>query len=229
MTATYAYPVQRTAAVPGAQQKLKNNKFIIYFAVGFAALVVLISLVVVLLKPSTTLCHFTCGPEMGPRLLAPTFYQSSSFGYRVEYDGNEFKAKQTSAGVQLDLQGGGGGFVVYSAKSGSDVSGALQEAFNGINTNQFQNIHEIEAIPGAEIGLVEGQGVAYSGSFIPQGGGQAVPVAIGVMASTFNNLTISVLAIDVQDLSSPQTFPLGFADGTFLDAPITNTIWPGQP
>jgi hypothetical protein len=229
MTATYSYPVQSVASVPGARQKLDTKNFLLYGGIIFAGVVVIIALIAVLNKPSTTLCHFTCGPDVGPRLSAPTFYQNSSFNYRVEYDNKYFAAKPSSSGVQLTLQGGGGGFLVYAATSGSDVNGALQKAFSGINTNAFQNITEIEPVPGAEIGLVEGDGVAYSASYVPQGGGKSIPVSIAVMASTSNNVTISVVAIDAQDFSSPTTFPLGFADGTFLDGPLTNTIWPGQP
>jgi hypothetical protein len=228
-TATYSYPVQSVASVPGARQKLSAKTFLLYGGILFAGVVVLIALIAVLLKPSTTLCHFTCGPDVGPRLAAPTYYQNSTFGYRVEYDGNYFKPAASSSGVELSMTGGGGGTLSYSATSGSDVNGALQKAFNSLNTNAFQNITEIEPIPGAEIGLVEGEGVAYSASYIPQGGGRSIPVSIAVMASTYNNVTISVIAVDSQDFSSPTTFPLGFADGTFLDGPLTNTIWAGQP
>jgi hypothetical protein len=228
-TATYnSYPIQSVASVPGARQKLSTSTFLLYGGILFAGLVVIIALIAVLNKPTTTLCHFTCGPDVGPRLSAPTYYQNSTFGYRVEYDGNYFKPTASSSGVQLSLTVGGGGFIHYSATSGSDVNGAMQKAFNGLNTNAFQNISEIEPIPGAEIGLVEGQGVAYSASYVPQGGGKSIPVSIAVMASTFNNVTISVVAIDTTDLSSPITFPLGFADGELLDGPLTNTVWAGQ-
>jgi hypothetical protein len=76
-TASYGYPVVRATSVPGAGQKLRNPHFLIIVGVSLAVLVAAITLITVALKPTLQLCHFTCGPEVGPRLLAPTSFTSS--------------------------------------------------------------------------------------------------------------------------------------------------------
>jgi hypothetical protein len=228
-TATYGYPVVRATSVPGAGQKLRNPHFLIIVGVSLAVLVAAITLITVALKPTLQLCHFTCGPEVGPRLLAPTSFTSSEFGFRVEYDGNEFQvANHDQAGVSLVLSDQlGGGEEVITGVAGSDVNGALSTALGNINTNAVQDIQPLQAIPGAEIGEVEGIGEAYTGTLVPQNGGQSQAVTIAVEAATEHNVTISVYAIGPQDLSTVDDAPLGFEGGQAFDAPPTNTIWPG--
>jgi hypothetical protein len=228
-TASYSYPVVRATAVPRAGQKLPNRHFLIVVGVSLAVVVALITIITVALKPSLQLCHFTCGPEVGPRLLAPTSFTSSEFGYKVEYDSSQFSVEShDQAGLALVLASGyGGGEEVVKGVAGSDVNTALSTALSGINTNVIQDIQPLQSIPGAEIGEVEGVGEAYTGTDVPQGGGQSVPITIAVEAATQHNVTISVLAIGPQDLSSVQNAPLGFAAGQAFDAPATNTIWPG--
>jgi hypothetical protein len=227
-TASYSYPVVAANSVPGTQHKLRHSRFVLVAAIGFAVLVVGITAITVLTRPTLVGCHFTCGPEVGPRLLSPTAYQSSEFGYRVEYDSGIFSvASQSAAGLSLNLeQGYGLGGMDFTATAGSDVSDALDKVVSGINTNEFQDIREIEPVPGAEIGEVEGVGLAYSATLVPQNGGQSTPVSIVAMAATSNNLTISVLAIGQQDLTQVNNLPIGFADGQAFDGPVTNTIWP---
>ncbi|HUC36645.1 MAG TPA: hypothetical protein VMR97_05925 [Acidimicrobiales bacterium] len=226
---SYSYPVVGAGSVPGARQKLPHTRFLAIAGVGLGVLVIVITAVVVLVKPGVQSCHFTCGPDVGPRLVSPTSFTSSEFGYKVEYDSGYFKqSNATKSGAEFDLTIGGGGILVFKAESGSDVNGAVDSLVNSISSNEIQNLQEIEPVPGAEIGEVEGSGTAFSGTFVPQGGGQTVPVSVVAMAASSHGLTIGVLAIDPQDLSSVQTLPLGFADGAFLDAPITDTIWPGQ-
>jgi hypothetical protein len=226
-TATYSYPVVAAASVP--QQKLRHTHFIVAVVVGLTVLVVGITALVVGLKPTLQLCHFTCGPDVGPRLLNPTAYKNTEFGYRIEYDSGEFTpASPTAAGVTLNLDGGNAGSAIFTATSGSDVNSALNTALNGINTNTFQDLQEIGPVAGAEIGEVEGEGVAYSASFVPPNGGQSVRVALVAEAATFKNLTISVVVYGAQDLSSPDLLPIGLAAGQQFDEVATNTIWPGQ-
>jgi hypothetical protein len=228
-TATYSYPVVAAASVP--QQKLRHTHFIIAVAVGLAVLVVGITAITVGLKPTLQLCHFTCGPDVGPRLLNPTAYSNSQFGYRVEYDSGEFStASPTAAGVTFELGniGAGSGSATFTATAGSDVNAALNSALNGISSSTFQDMQEIGPVAGAEIGEVEGTGVAYSATYVPPNGGQSQPVAVVVEAATFKNMTISILAIGDQDLSQVDNLPIGLVAGQLFDEVGTNTIWPGQ-
>jgi hypothetical protein len=228
-TATYSYPVVAAASVP--QQKLRHTHFIIAVAVALAVVVVGITALVVGLKPTLQLCHFTCGPDVGPRLLNPTAYANSQFGYRVEYDSSEFSlGGQTAAGVTFTLGtvAEGGGTATFTATAGSDVNAALNSAVNSIPSSTFQDIQEIGPVAGAEIGEVEGVGVAYSATFVPPNGGQSEPVAVVAEAATFKNLTISLLVAGAQDLSQVDNLPIGLDAGQLFDEVGTNTIWPGQ-
>ena len=223
----YSYPVVPSASVPAAQHKLGHARFVIFGALVLGVLVGAITAVTVSLKPSITYCRFSCGPDVGPRLLASTHYQSSQFGYRVEYDTRAFSvSNQTATGMELS---GNYGAMVFNATAGPDVSGAITKAVNSINTSTFQNMKVLSSvIPGAEIGFVAGTGETFTADYDPPGGGTSRVVSVAVMAATNGTFTLSAIAIGAQDLTSPDLLPFGFADGQILDYPLTNTVWPGQ-
>ena len=96
----YSYPVVPAASVPAAQHKVSHSRLVIFGGAALAVLVVLITAIAVSQKPTTSYCHYDCGPDVGPRLLSSTAYQSSQFGYRVEYQNGVMKqANPTAAGV----------------------------------------------------------------------------------------------------------------------------------
>jgi hypothetical protein len=226
----YTWPVVPAASVPAAQHKLSHSRFFILAGLALVVLVVVGTAIAVSVKPTTNYCHFSCGPDTGPRLLSTTEYQSSQFGYRVEYATPYFSiAKQTPSLVELD---GKYGFLVFNAVTGSDVNSAMQVALNSLNTNVFQHRHLLSSVvPGAEIGFVPGSGQVYTAMLPPSGGvGTGQTVSIVVLGATQGNLTITALAIGVQDLSSANSLPYGFgpARGGYFDFEISNTLWPGQ-
>jgi hypothetical protein len=222
----YSYPVVASAAVPGARHKLSHTQLLLAAGGAIAVIVVVLSIVLLAAKPSVTPCHFSCGPKTGPRLQDPTAYTSSQFNFRVEYDkGSLSIGSQSASSVTLQSQDGSAVLTITGA-SGSNVSGAVQNVVNGLDTNTYQNLQQIGTLNGAEIGLVQGQGVVYSAQV--NAGGQVIPVVVIVMGATQNNLTITTLSIGAQDQpSDPHFTPYGSSAGQTLDPPITNTIWPG--
>jgi hypothetical protein len=223
----YSYPVVPSASVPAAQHKLGHSRFIIFGALTLGVLVVLITAVAVSLKPTVNYCHFSCGPDVGPRLLGSTSYQSSQFGYRVEYDPTILKEANAGAtGVQLN---GPAGFMIFQGSAGQNVTGAMSTALGTLNTNVIQSQHSLSTvIPGAEIGFIPGSGQVYTATYVPPNGGQSQPVSIAVMAATNGQFTISVIVVGIQDTKSVEALPFGFADNSLYDYSISNTVWPGQ-
>jgi hypothetical protein len=223
----YSYPVVPASSVPAAQHKLGHSRFLMWAGGAFAVLVVLISAVAVSQKPTTALCHFSCGPDVGPRLLSSTAYQNSQYGFRVEYESPPFSiAAQDQSGVEL--LGNQDNFIVFKATTGGDVTSAIQDVVSNLNTNEFQDLQEISSVvPGAEIGFVPGSGEAFSANFVAPGAGTSQTVTVMVMAATQGNLTITVVVVGVQDLSTVANLPFGLKFGSLFDFEVSNTIWPG--
>jgi hypothetical protein len=233
----YSYPVVASTAVPGGVHRLDQNRLLIIGAGALAAIVVLVTAVAVIARPVSHPCGFFCGPRTGTRLGAPAVYQNQQWGYAIEYDKNELNiANQDANGVQLVATGGPqlcatgtNGEIDFVAQSGGDVSGAIQKAVADLNTTVFQGLQPIGNIGGAEIGHQPGQGTAYSASHVPpNGGGQAVPASIAVIAANFNGVTLVATAWSEQS-TDVHVQPFKLCNADMLDRPLSNTIWRGQP
>jgi hypothetical protein len=226
----YSYPVVGSAGVPGARRKLGHARLLLVAGSAIAILVIVLTVVLVAARPTTKACHFACGPLTGNRLLSTTAYTSSQFHYRVEYSSDLLQvAQQDATSVTLNAASGDGA-VVFIGSRGGDVSGAIQNAVSGLDSSIFQNLQQVGSIPGAQVGFVQGQGVALAGQFVDPNGGQATPITVMVVAATQNNLTITALGFGSQDNSSPATnpFELNGASAQAFDFALTNTIWPGS-
>jgi hypothetical protein len=224
----YSYPVVPTASVPAAQHKLSRTGLLLIAGGALAAVVIVVTLIAVLARPSTVPCGFYCGPpRVGTRLVSPTVYKNQQFGYSVEYDATVLTpANGNAAGTQFQAANGDGE-VDFTAASGSDVNSANQTALTTFPTATFQNIQQIGPVRGAEIGFVNGQGTAYTAQFVPPNGSQAVPVSIVIFSSTQNNVTITVDAFSSQSMDIAVA-PYGLAMAQVFDYPVSNTLWKGQ-
>jgi len=222
----YRYPVLPSARVPGAQYS--HVRSLLLAAAVIAIIVGVISAIVQAARPTTNPCGVACRPHTGLRLLNAATYTNQQFGYTVAYDANLLSVgNQDQNGVQLQATNGDGE-IDFTATSGSDVSGAVAAEVNNLNTNQFQNMQQIGPVRGAEIGLVLGQGLAYSADFVPPDGtGQSVPVGLVVMAASQGGITITVTAFSAQSMDI-QVEPYGLDVAQAFDFPVTNTIWKGQ-
>jgi hypothetical protein len=232
----YGYPLVAAAAIPGATHRLGRNRLLIIGAGALAVVVVIVTAIAVIAKPTTHVCGFFCGPRTGTRLASPSTYQNQQWGYTVEYDKKAFNiANQDANGAAFVAQEAPpfcatqtDGEIDFTAVSGSDVGGAIQKAFNGLNTSVFQGIRSIGSIGGAEIGQMPGQGFAYSASFTPpNGGGQAVMATIAIIGASFNGVTLVATAWSEQ-ATDVSVLPFKLCNAQLLDNPLSNVIWKGS-
>lgn len=228
--ATYTYPMVPAHSIPAVRHRLSHRGFVVLAVSVLAVLVIAITAVVVRQSPTVQPCHFSCGPDVGPRLFSPTAYTSSSFGYRVEYDSSEVSVvNQDATGVELAVPSQKENAVVFTADRGADANGSLEQAVSNLNTDVLQDLQAIGPVPGAEIGLVVGVGEAYRATFVPPDGGRSYPVAVVVMAASQGDLTITAVAVGQQELSSIDLAPFGLPAGGLLDSIVTDTVWPSAP
>ncbi|HTW06579.1 MAG TPA: hypothetical protein VME46_03665 [Acidimicrobiales bacterium] len=223
----YSYPVVAAVSVPAAQHKLSHGRLLIAAALCLGVVVAAVTALAVSLRPTVNYCHFSCGPETGPRLLSSVAYVSSRFGYRVEYEKSVFQsANPTATGVELD---GGFGFMVFNATAGDNVTAGITGAMKSLNSNLVQDLQPLSNdVPGAEVGLEPGTGEVDTATYVPPNGGQDVPVSVLAMAASNGQFTISVVVVGEQDKSSVEALPFFFAANYYYDFPVSNTVWPGQ-
>jgi len=214
-------------AVPGARGKLSPFAVVLFSGLILVFLVVALSVAAVESRPTVNYCPFSCLSQVGPRLLGETAYHSTQFGYRVEYAPVFTLTQQSPSG--MELFGNDDNFMKFSAIAGDDVQGAIQEAVNGLDTAEVQDLRVISAVvPGAEIGYVPGTGEAFSANFATPGFTSSTPVSVVVMAAAHRGLTISVVVVGSQDLSTYVDLPLGLQYGEAFDFEVSNTVWPGD-
>jgi hypothetical protein len=223
--AGWSYPVVPATTVPGARHKRRAVAVVLSTTVLLAVPVAVITAVAVRQKP-VTYCPFSCGTQVGPRLLAQMAYQSSQFGYRVEYRSPFTIANDTAADVEIYANEDN--FITFAGVAGKNVNAAMQHALSSLSSSEFQDLHASgAAVNGAEIGYVAATGEAYSGTFVGSGANVTQPISVVVMAANQGNLTLSVAVVGTQDTSSYELMPLGLEYGGYLDFEVSNTVWPG--
>ena len=221
----YSYPVAPPSAVPGMRRRLSPTRLWVVGAGAVAALVVVVTVIAVVVRPVGTTCHFSCTRQQGPPLIGNTTYKNAKYGYSVEYLTSEVSATNDPNGVTFTTQAGSQ--ISFIGSSGGDVDGAIQTAFNGLNTNTYQDLKPVGSVRGAEIGLVLAHGTAYTGNYVPPGGGASGPIALIVMAASSNNVTVTTVMFSTYSTDVGNQ-PYGLTEGQTFDYPITLTHFPGS-
>ena len=221
----YAYPVAPRDAAYSSHHKRSHAQLMFLALAAVALFVIAATLLVINVGPTTQPCGTTCGPRIGPRLITGALYRNQQWRYAVEYDSAAMSISgQDQNGVQLQPQDGDGE-IDFSAQAGSTAGVAVQNAVNGLDSSQFQNLQQIGPVRGAEVGLVPGQGLAFAADFVPpDGSGQAVPVGIVIMAAEVRGVTITVTAFSAST-SDIRDAPYGLDHSQLFDFSLTNTIW----
>ena len=223
----YSYPVVPPHEVPGARRKLSHIRLLLLAGGALVIIVVLITLIAVLARPISRACGLFCGPHTGTRLVSMATYTNQRWGYTVEYDSSVFTiGNQDDNGAEFDSSNGDGS-VLFTASSGSDLSGANQNAFNALPSASFQGMQSIGPVRGAEIGLVNGQGTAYSGQFAAADGSGASPIGATIFSASQNNVTITVTAFSGAAMDNSDQ-PYGLDMGEKFDYLVTQLLWKGQ-
>ena len=221
----YSYPVMPNFA--GGGQKFNRTRMVGVGGGLLALFVFVISLIAVLVRVIPVPCSRGCGPAGGLQLGTVQVYTSQKWGYSVPYDPSVFSVGgQDANGITLNSSDGNGSIQV-SATSGNNVNGANQAALNALPSSQFQGLQQIGPVRGAEIGLVDGQGTAYSGQYVDSSGISATPIGLVIFSATQNGVTITVTAFSTASNDNADG-PYGLSIGQMLDFPVTFATWKGQ-
>lgn len=220
----YTYPVLPRGMVPGSNPRLNRRRFSFFGGGTLAVLVIVITLIAVLARVIPNRCVRGCGPATGNQVTA-SVYANQKWDYSIPYDGNEFSIGQQDAnGVSFNAAGGDG-TISFAATPGTNVNGANQAALNALPSNTFQNLQQVGPVRGAEIGLVGGQGTAFSGDYVDPDSG-ASPIGLVVFSASHNGVTLTVTAFSAASNSNDDA-PYGLSLGKKMDFPVTHTIWNG--
>lgn len=212
--------------VPSERHKVGHRRMIVIGGGLLVVLVVVITLVAVVSRVVPLPCVRGC-TRPGTQVVNATTYQNQRWGYSVPYDSSVLAiSDQNADGAQFTSKNGDGG-IAFTATSGNDAAGANQNALNALPSSTFQNLHQIGPVRGAEIGLVNGEGGAWSGDYVDPTGSGATPVSVVIFSSTRNNVTITVTAFGAASNDNAD-LPYGLAIGQDLDFPVTYTQWKGQ-
>lgn len=223
----YSYPVVPGFMVPGGGQKVSRGRMVGVGGGLLALIVFVITIIAVLVRVIPTPCSRGCGPANGLQPGTESVYTSQRWGYSVPYDPSEFSvANKDSNGVTLNASNGDGA-VAFTATAGNNVNSANQAALNALPSSTFQGLQQIGPVRGAEIGLVEGQGIAFSGQYVDSSGISATPVGVLVFSASQNGVTITVTAFSAAS-NSNKDGPYGLEIGQLLDFPVTFTTWKAQ-
>jgi hypothetical protein len=107
-----------------------------------AVMVVLITVGAVAVRPGLQPCHFSCSNQHGPPLIDNTVYTNAKFGFAVEYLAGSTRIVSSDAnGVVFNVNGSSQ--IAFAGSSGTDLDAAIQKAFNGIDTNVFQDLQAV--------------------------------------------------------------------------------------
>lgn len=219
-------PPQFGTGYGSIQRKVGPGRMVLTGGGLLVVLVVVITLIAVVSRSGGLPCLRGCPPPTSQVVKAAT-YQNQRWGYSVPYDRAVLAINnQNSDGAEFDAKNGDGG-VSFTATSGSDVNGATQKALDALPSSTFQNLRQIGPVRGAEIGLVSGQGSAWSGDYVDSSGSGATPIGVVIFSSARNGVIITVTAFGAASNDNAD-MPYGLAIGQELDFPVTFTRWKGQ-
>lgn len=219
----YTYAVLPPAAVPATHHKLGNRSLWMVAGSAIAALVIVITAVVVLARPQPgPVCGASCPPPGGPPLAAPHTFTSTASGWSVDYT-DDFKLTGSDAS-SISLDAGGCPFEVFTAASGdprqvidSTLSAKYPSAKFGTPAPKFD-------VRGAHIGDQPATGEIYDATVSPQQGGSQ-DVRIAVIAATRDGVTVVADGYCVDD---PKVSLYELANGEIFDYVLTEFRWKGE-
>ncbi len=203
------------------------------FLIGAAVLVVLVGLIAALVTwafhpAPVSPCTADCPPPEAPAALAATAqlpeqatFTSSAFGYHVDY-ASPWKVESDSATSVL-FQTRGGLFRVQGEQTSESAVQLIDGVASSFQGSQLPDLAYVGPLHGAHIGTQEGVGVLYGATYFPpSGGGQSVPVRIGIIVAKRGSLTLVATAFAQYD---PQHDTI-LADD--IDYALTEFRWPGE-
>lgn len=199
----------------GGYSSRMSHRSIIGSAAGIISLVVtVVTFVAVRVASSAQGCGFFCAPASGQPVSDSEQFVNTKWGFIIDYGGSQLTINQpdpTSDSADFladDQKGNTVGEIVISAMPATNTQQAVQSALRDFSSDQFQDITRVEAVPGAEIGLIPGDGEGYSANVVSTDGSADDPVGIVIMASTHGNVTLVAAMWSETDTSGNAPFYL---------------------
>jgi hypothetical protein len=203
------------------------------FVIGSAVLVVLVGLLAALVTwafhPAPVApCTADCPPPQAPQAIAAVgelaeqaTYTSSAYGFHVEYQ-SPWKVQSTnSTSAVFDARSG-----IFQVEGGQTTQSAvqlIQSVASSFQGSDLPDLAVVGPLNGAHIGTQPGSGELYGGTYFPpSGGGQSIPVRIGIVVAKRGALTVLAVAFAAYDAQHD----IMYADD--MDYALTEFRWPGE-
>jgi hypothetical protein len=180
----------------GNRTKLSHPTIIIAAVAAIALVATLVTVFAVKLSTSAQGCGFYCAPDVGSRLPDSREFVDTKWGFVVDYSGSMLTLTQPDPSSDAadflaeDQNGDTVGEMLITAMAATNTSQAVHNALSDFSSNQFQDITEVEPVPGAEIGLIPAVGTGYTANVVSTSGSSGNPVGIVIVAATRGNTTI---------------------------------------
>jgi hypothetical protein len=192
----------------------------------------LVTVVAVKVSTSAQGCGFYCGPDVGARLPDSREFVDTKWGFIIDYSATVLSINQPDPSsssadfIAQDQNGDTVGEILVTAMSATNTSQAVQNALGDFSGNQFQDITEVESVPGAEIGLIPAVGNGYTANLVSTSGSSGNPVGIVIVAATHGNTTLVAEMWCETDTSGDAPFYIA-TDQSF-DYVLTNLHFQGS-
>jgi acyl-CoA synthetase (AMP-forming)/AMP-acid ligase II len=206
--------------------KLSHTTVIVAALAAIALVATLVTVFAVKVSTSAQGCGFYCGPDVGSRLPDSREFVDTKWGFIIDYSAtvltiNQPDPSSSSADfIAEDQSGDTVGEILVTAMAATNTSQAVQHALGDFSSDQFQDITEVESVPGAEIGLIPAVGNGYTANVVSTSGSSGNPVGIVIVAATHGNMTLVAEMWCETDTSGDAPFYVA-ADQSF-DYVLTN-------
>ena len=176
--------------------KLSHTTVIVAALATIALVATLVTVFAVKVSTSAQSCGFYCGPDVGSRLPDSREFVDTKWGFIIDYSATALKINQPDPSsssadfIAQDPSGDTVGEILVTAMAATNTSQAVQNALGDFSSNQFQDITEVESVPGAEIGLIPAVGNGYTANVVSTSGSSGNPVGIVIVAATHDNTTL---------------------------------------
>ena len=176
--------------------KLSHATVIVAALAAIAIVATLITVFAVRVSTSAQGCGFYCGPDVGSRLPNSRQFTNTKWGFVIDYSGTVLSVNQPAPTsdfadfIAQDQSGNTVGEILVTAMQATNTSQAVKNALGDFSSNQFQDITEVESVPGAEIGLIPAVGNGYTANLVSTSGSSGNPVGIVVVAATHGSTTL---------------------------------------
>ncbi len=123
-------------------------------------------------------------------------FVDTKWGFIVDYSATQLTINQPDPSsssadfLAQDQSGNTVGEILITAMAATNTSQAVRKALGDFSSNQFQDITEVEPVPGAEIGLIPAVGNGYTANLVSTSGSSGNPVGIVIVAATHGNTTL---------------------------------------